>query len=296
MLPIAISIAIVFCQAIAPSSADSPKNPADPVSLSNTEFRLPPNSHWREERIMSAPKLKLLVDLGTEKNIKGTMSMQSRQILDVDVLSATDLRLRFVQNDTTSDVDFGDKRSRQTTTLPLDGKSVLAQRGESGRWSAKLDGRRRPTGEESSALHGLTYLWSEGIYPDREVAIGESWKVDAKDLKNLFGADFIKPEGEFEFTLARIVEHEGHECAKIIGRGKFKSQSKSLGSGVPGAEETPLDAAMDLTVEIYHSTKLAADLAVKMKGTLELSNEKDQDALTFRASSPIEFNRTLRKR
>jgi hypothetical protein len=33
-----------------------------------------------------------------------------------------------------------------------------------------------------------------------------------------------------------------------------------------------------------------------MKGSLELSNEKDADAITFKASGAIEFNRTLRKR
>ena len=245
---------------------------------------------------MSAPKLKLSVDLGTDKNVKGVMSMLSRQLIDIDVLNQEEVRLKFVQNDSTSHINFGENRSRHTTALPLDGRTVLAERGEGGRWSAKFDSRRRPTPEESSALYALTYLWAEGVYPDREVKIGESWKVDAKDFKNLFGSNFRKPVGNFEFTLAKMVKHEGRDCAKIIGKGKLTSQTKSMGSDEAGLEETPLDAEMDLTIEIYRSVELAMDLSVTMTGTLELSNEKDEDALTYRASSPVEFTRTLRQR
>ena len=298
---ISVAATILMILALAAPTGDASDETAEPatpnsVRLMNADFRLPANTRWREERIMSAPKLKLSVDLGGNKNVRGTMSLLSRQVLDIDVRTEKDLRLKFVQSDTTSDIDFGKNRNRSTTTLPLDGKSVLAERVESGRWSAKLDSSRRPTAEEGSALYGLTYLWASGVYPDREVEIGETWKVDAKNFKNLFGSEFKKPAGAFEFSLARIVDFDGHPCAKITGKGELTSQTKSLGSTEAGAEETPIDAVMDLSIEIYRSIELGMDLSVKMTGTLDLSNEKDEEALTYKASSPVEFTRTLKKR
>lgn len=267
------------------------------VRLSNSEFRLPPNSRWREERIMSAPSLKLSVDLGTEKGVRGTMSMLSRQLIDIDVLSEKELRLRYVQNETTSDVDFGKERNRHTTTLPLDGKTILAERIDEGRWAAKLDARRRPTPEENAALYSLTYLWAEGLYPDREVEIGESWTVDASQLKGLFGSDFKRPTGELRFTVSRIVDFEGQECAKITGKGKLQSQASNLAGGATGTtEDAALTAGLNLSIEIFRSIELAADLSVTMTGTLELSNEADEEALSYRASSPVEFTKTFEKR
>lgn len=249
---------------------------------------------------MSAPKFKLSVDLGSGKSVKGTMSLISRQLLDVDVLTGNNLRLKFIQHNSTSDIDIGANRNRNTTTLPLDGKTVLTERGNEGRWSAKLDGRSRPTSGEGSALHALTYLWIDGIYPDRDVAIGETWKIDAKELKNLFGADFKKPAGEFEFTLVRIVDHEGQKCAKITGKGHVTSQTKSLGdanaSAADGTGETPLDATMDINLEIFRSLELAMDMTMKMEGTLDLNNQKDEKALQYKATSPVKFTRSFRKR
>lgn len=292
-----IVIALLFLLATSPASPEpATDSPIRQLRLANSEFRLPPNSRWREERIMTAPALKLSVDLGTEKDVRGTMSMLSRQLIHIDVISEKDLRLKFVQNETKSEVDFGKDRSRHTTTLPLDGKTVLTERIEEGRWAARLDSKRRPTPVESAALYSLTYLWAEGLYPDREVEIGESWTVDASELKNLLGSDFSRPEGELRFTLARIVDFEGQECAKITGKGRLRSQTKNLGSDSPGTEEAALEAAMDLSIEIYRSVELAMDLSVKMSGTLELSNEKDETALRYRASSPIEFSRTFEKR
>lgn len=302
MDPLVRTIAITMLAGLAlippcPAAGDEapPSSASGPVRLFDAEFNLPANSRWREERIMTAPKLKLSVDLGGNKTVKGTMSMLSRQVVDIDVLTEASLRLRFVQSDRTSDIDFGNNRSRQTSTLPLDGRTVLTQRNADGRWSAKFDGRRRPTGEESAALRALTYLWSDGIYPDREVAIGGIWKVDAKEFKNLFGSDFRNPVGEFEFKLARLVEHEGQTCAKITGKGQLTSQTKNL-DGAAGTEQTALDAEMDLTIEIYRSVDLAMDLTVEMKGTLELSNKQDKDALRYNASSEVEFTRRVRKR
>ncbi len=296
---IAAATVLTFANCAQFAAADERGAPATApksVSLVNTDFRLPANSRWREERIMSAPKLKLSVDLGANKNVRGTMSLLSRQVLDIDVLTEKDVRLKFVQSDTTSTIDFGKNRNRSTNTLPLDGKTVLAERVESGRWSAKFDGRRRPTPEEGSALQGLTHLWTTGVYPDRDVEIGETWKVDAKNFKSLFGDEFEKPTGAFEFNLARIVEFEGKTCAKITGRGKLTSQTKTLRSTGAGAEESPLDAVMDLSVEIYRSIEFGIDLSVKMTGTLDLNNKKDKDALTYKATSPVEFTRILRKR
>lgn len=94
----------------------------------------------------------------------------------------------------------------------------------------------------------------------------------------------------------RTVEYEGQECVKITGQGKLRSQTKSLGSSAPGAEEKPLAAELDLSIEIYRSLELAIDLSVSMTGTLELSNTGDEDALSYKASSPVEFTRTLKKR
>ena len=221
--------------------------------------------------------------------------MLSREVIDIDVLNGGQLRLKYIQSDRTSDIDFGNNRSRHSNPLPLDGETILASRSPDGRWSAKLHGRRRPTADESSALHALTYLWSEGVYPDREVAIGETWEIDAGEFKNLFGSDFQKPSGEFEFKFARLVEHGGMMCAKITGKGKLTSQTKNLGA-TPGTEQTALGAAMDLTIDIYRSIEFAMDLTIEMKGTLELSNEEDEDALLYKASSKVEFTRRLKKR
>ncbi|MGI9239713.1 MAG: hypothetical protein ACR2RV_02870 [Verrucomicrobiales bacterium] len=290
-----ILILAAFAQATTAPPAEEASS-GNSVQLSNADFRIPPNSRWRDERIMSAPKLALLVDLGTEKNVRGTMSILSRQLLDIDVASESELRLKFIQADTTTDIDFGKDRNRQTTPLPLDGKTILAERGDRGRWSSKLDRGRRPTGEESAALYALSYLWADGLYPDRRVTIGESWTVEAKQLRNLFGSDLKKPVGEFVFTLARIVEYEGEECAKITGKGKLRSQTKSLGSGATGTEDVPLEATMDLSIEIYRSLELAMDLSVKMTGTLELNNAQDEEAFSYKAISPVEFSRKLGKR
>ena len=77
---------------------------AEAVTLSSSDFKLPPNSQWREERIMSAPKFKLSIDLGSGKTVKGTMSLLSRQLLDIDVVGEKDLRLKFVQSNSTRTV------------------------------------------------------------------------------------------------------------------------------------------------------------------------------------------------
>jgi len=265
------------------------------VMLSNKEFRLPPNSKWREERIMSAPRLKLQVDFGADKSMKGTMSMRSRQLMDVEVATEKDVRLEFLQCESSNDVDLFNNRSKHTRDLPLDGKMVIAQRTEKGRWIAKLDSRRKPTPGESSALYALSHLWSEGIYPDKEVEIGQTWKIEASEFKSLFGNDFERPEGDFEFTLARMVEHEGQTCAKITGKGKFRSQTKGFGSPDGEAEE-PLTATMDITLEIFRSIDLAMDLTVNMSGTLDIRNDKAREELRYKATSPVEFSRTFRKR
>ena len=297
--PIAIAAATLFALTglAAGDGTAAPTAPVQSVMLSNTSFNLPPNTRWREERIMSAPKFKLSVELGAEKNVRGSMSMLTRQLMEIDVLTPKKLRLNFVQSDTSSDIDFGANTNRSTTTLPLDGKAVVTERDEKGRWSAKLEAKRRPTPEEGSALNALTYLWAEGIYPDKEITIGESWKVDAKDFKNLFGSEFKKPKGEFEFTLVRIDEHDGETCAKITGKGQLTSQTKSLGNATAGnTEETPLDAVMDLEIEIFHAIELGMDLDVKMTGTLVLSNDKKSEELSYEASSPVEFTRSLERR
>ena len=292
-----IVIALLFLLATSPASPEpATDSPIRQLRLANSEFRLPPNSRWREERIMTAPALKLSVDLGTEKDVRGTMSMLSRQLIHIDVISEKDLRLKFVQNETNSEVDFGKDRSRHTTTLPLDGKTVLTERIEEGRWAARLDSKRRPTPEESAALYSLTYLWAEGLYPDREVEIGESWTVDASELKNLLGSDFSRPEGELRFTLARIVDFEGQECAKITGKGRLRSQTKNLGSDSPGPRRQPSRQRWISRSRSTGRLNSPWDLSVKMSGTLELSNEKDETALRYRASSPIEFSRTFEKR
>ena len=298
---ISLTTALFFAAAYHFAAADDKTTPpatnTTTVRLTNGEFKLSPNTRWREERIMSAPKFKLSVDLGSGKSVKGSMSLISRQLLDVDVLTDKNLRLKFIQHNSTSDIDIGANRNRNTTTLPLDGKIALAERSNAGRWSAKLDGRNRPTSGEGAALHALTYLWIDGIYPDRDVAIGETWKIDAKELKNLFGADFKKPAGEFEFTLVRMVDHEGHKCAKITGKGSVTSQTKSLGNAAAdGTGETPLDATMDISIEIFRSLELAMDMTMKMEGTLDLNNEKDEKALQYKATSPVKFTRSFRKR
>ena len=288
------ALAISFAPQLQADESAPPVAATSKVRLSNKEFKLPPKSKWREERIMSAPRLKLLVELGGDKELEGSMSMLSRQLIEVDVLSEKDVRLDFVQCESTNDIDFVNTRGKHATDLPLDGKTVLATRTSKGRWVAKLDGRRKPSSEESSALYALSYLWGENIYPDREMEIGQSWKVDAGEFRNLFGSDFERPQGEFDFTLARLVEHEGSDCVKITGKGKFTSRTKGLGAAT--GEETPLTATMDLTFEIYRSIDLDMDLTVNMNGTLDISNDEDADGLRYSATSPVEFSRTFRKR
>ena len=122
-------LAFACCAQLAAADEDQALATApNTASLINADFRLPANSRWREEHIMSAPKLKLSVDLGAGQTVRGTMSLLSRQVLNIDVLTEKNVRLKYVQSDTTSDIDFGKNRNRLTTAQPLDGKTVLAER------------------------------------------------------------------------------------------------------------------------------------------------------------------------
>jgi len=208
-----------------------------------------------------------------------TVEVTESEIVQTDARKVNLLRQRIVEK--WGAETFGREGEPSRTTLadnPLAGETLLIERQSDG-WSSTLLGRE-PTAAQRALLRD-PYFEPREIYPDRRVAVGESWVVDGAKLAMLLGfGNTLSAEGKGTFTLDRVSEEAGDLLAVISSH--LELRIKLL------AGTTPLDYSLGANGTIRRSLRRSIDVSSRVSGSYLISGTVEGSQTKRTDGGPIE--------
>jgi hypothetical protein len=208
------------------------------------------------------------------------VSVRIMRVLEAQFGKATLVETFYEKDLITFKSTLNGKTEAREDPNPLHGQTVVS-RYVNGMWTRTLK-NGVPTPEQQRKLRDEP--WDNTFYPDRAVAVGETWTVPSERFKSLFGSNFTS-RGRMTCTLVRITELEGEKCAAITA--KLEASGKRLDH-----EENKMTASLHGT--IYHSLKDQLDLKAELQGKMKIEVQRTEGdhKITMTMTGPVTFTET----
>ena len=214
----------------------------------------------------------ILITVG-DQVVQGAVAMDGRQVTEDEVLAAGDLarvRVRYLRDSLDVRRVFGETEEVDRERGPLDGCTVLGRRWD-GAWAFRLEDGA-PDADQAAALNELGTDYAPALYPARRLRVGDSWEVDAAQMKRWMGHDLIRSEGKARLTLRGLRVFRGERCAvidvKIDAAGELADPDGNM-----------LELQLGLEGIIHRSLKSHLDVAGEMSGLMVLEGELEHDGV-----------------
>jgi hypothetical protein len=220
-------------------------------------------------------------------NLSGRIDMTGVSVQVVRVLEAQFGKATLVETFYEKDLiafksTLNGKTDAREDPNPLHGQTVVS-RYTNGIWTRTLK-NGVPTPEQERKLRDETA--DNTFYPDRAVAVGETWTVPSERFKSLLGSGFTS-RGRMTCTLVRITELEGEKCAVI--KANVEASGKRLD---PSNKEGKITAGLHGT--IYHSLKDQLDVRAELQGRIKFESQRTEGnhEVAITMSGPVTFSGT----
>jgi hypothetical protein len=125
------------------------------------------------------------------------------------------------------------------------------------------------------------------VFPEKGIAVGESWSMDTEIPANLPGAPDLKMKFKSTYKLLGFEKCKGGKCAKILAKVKVSLHGKAEAGGVP------TQADMDGTGEGENLFNVMKGIMVKSKASMTISGDVKATAQGQQVSSKIKMGINL---
>lgn len=183
-----------------------------------------------------------------------------RRVTKVEGGKAAEYTKHFEKHVEAREMIVGGQKNGQDKPGPLDGMKMVA-RLEGGKWVKTLEGGGEPANEKQ-ARELKNDDFDQTLYPEKAVAIGDSWEVPTPALKELLGTETEKFEGSLKMKLLRIEPRDGDNCAVMEAELKAAADEQQEGATVK--------MTFDLKGIVYRSLANLVDVDAKFAGTMKL--------------------------
>lgn len=215
-----------------------------------------------EEEWRSSTNAKLLY-LVSGSQIEATISERSEEKYRAETLAGGG-------NEQASHVRRTYSRKRETSRRPgsAEQQKVSSIEGKT------IEIRRRDGKVSVTVLHGKISAADRreleapreenppSFFPAHAVAVGDEWGPDPDVARNFIGDSTVE-KADLKCRLEEIVQHSGHQCARI----RFTVM-------ITGQMKPPLGpATMKLSGDLYHSIEHQRTVAIDVRGTMTLEGE-----------------------
>jgi len=209
------------------------------------------------------------------KEMKGTTSITETHQEKVETLENGKYRYSIIADSKKQSTTMaGQVQDKPEEISPLVGQMVVAEKGDDGVWTAKLESGEA-TAEMAPGLEKIAKNLNEDldfrIYGTEPRKVGDTWKVEGPDLMGMKGG-----AGTFNVKFEGIEDFQGVRCAKITGDIEI--------TGTPDAENA---SGMKMTMKgdfvIFRSIKDRVDMQNTLTGTMEAKGDLEpQPGMTMR--------------
>lgn len=235
------------------------------VVLALEEDPMPVGAVQEENFKMEIKAGKIVITM-PEQEMEGTMSIVETKKTKTEGLAENKLRVTVVQDQKSETMEMaGQKQPAKVTVDPLEGQSLIVEKGADGVWTAMLeDGEASP--EMTEALTKISKKMGDSlgtkIYGTEPRKVGDEWEMTGDDLMGIEGG-----KGTFTVKLESIEEFEGERCAKLTGKMDIAGNTPAG----EGAQVMEMRMSGDFTV--FRSLEHRVDLSNVLTGTMEVSGE-----------------------
>jgi hypothetical protein len=206
------------------------------------------------------------VELVTRENTqRGKLELQRRSVKDIQRLSADEIRMTVMLDAKKLGFVFEDGEWSPSGRGQLEGYSLVGRRAD-GKWTFSMEPRTPTSGqqEELKDLRETSWFFEDGMYPDKQVRVGETWKMPTT-LPVIVGTGLYNPSGTINLKLLGVTQHDGEECARIAMDMQI--------SGAMDNEGEEVQVELRLRGEILRSLDRRTDVAADLKGHLKFTRE-----------------------
>jgi hypothetical protein len=278
----AVSACFLFvtgCKEKAQVSGDSGSVPIaveEGVILAIADELMPPGTVKEEDFSMELKDGKIKITL-PEQEIEGALSMKEVKKRKFESIAEGKYRISVLEDRKTERSQMmGQEQPAKETVNPLEGRTVIAERGADGVWKTALESGEA-TAEMEKEISKITESLSKSkdaqVYGTVARKVGDEWTVNAGEMM-----EFKDAEGTIKLRFDAIEEHKGQRCAKLTGTLDI--------TGAPADSDMPgMKMRMAGAVIIFRSIEHRTDLSNELKGTMEMSGEMEpQPGMKMRMS------------
>ncbi len=152
---------------------------------------------------------------------------------------------------------------------PLQGKTITIRR-RNGKVSVTVSPGQLDQRDRAVLAKALDHSDQE-FFPDRDVAVGEEWPVDARLVSQIF------PEvqkAEVKYQLQEVVPFAGHRCARVHVTMEVTGQPSGM----------PVPMTIKLSGDLYHALDLKRTLSTELSGPVTVQGELPQNGIRVNMS------------
>lgn len=197
--------------------------------------------HTVETSVVGPGRVKLT---GPGVATTGTQQLNTRRVSEIQVVAADRVKVMTFMDKTDTETEIGGKKTLRSTRGELDGTSLIGTL-SSGTWSFDLDiGEASEKQRKKIAEFGRLFsLADEDFYPDRGLAIGETWSATPMAVRRFMEIDdVLSAQGTITLTLRNIVVCGNEKCAQIDkvveASAKFLTDNEEMDYQIGGTERT----------------------------------------------------------
>lgn len=200
------------------------------------------------------------------------MEMQADVITETDILKVDGgepvrLKTTHIVEETSMKMEVpGEPVEEAPDHGALEGRSLLFER-EGEKWKSRLVGGD-PTEEQAIAIQDYGSPWlTNGIVPDHEVEVGDSWTIDGDQFKEWLGAGKgDASSGRVQVYFEQVVEYDGQSCVLL-------SVQVDASFQMPITSENSGTTSLSGEGFIYRSLSEKIDLYSKISGTARIEGD-----------------------
>lgn len=177
------------------------------------------------------------------------------------------------------------KTDKTEDVSPLNGKMFAMNKGVGGDWKFELDGSV-PMYRIEKEIAELTLYLKRKWYPDRKIALGESWEFDPTWIRMLIERDFKQAQVIGTMSLRQIRHLPGRDLAVI------DVSVRSTG-GDFSPDGTEASAQIEISGQLVVNLKTMLDESMELKGTVINRSGRPGNTKTTTLPLKLEVTKTL---
>ena len=219
----------------------------------------------RTEKHMALPTGDFTLSSGGQ-SMQGTMNMASDAVETSKVTAAengqaTGMEIFHDKEVTSQTVSMAGQEMPNKEVSPMQGTTVVRRRtGDT--WTDTLK-EGTPTPKQKKHLYTNRPDDGSLLYPNDEIAVGDTWTVPSSSLQRLFGDNVQNVTGNAQCKLLRVEQVDGQSCAVV------QVAMDATGTGLDDSNQK-MKMSLNVHGTVYRSLQRPVDLKTDMQGTLKI--------------------------